>query len=134
MDFNQIKDELARNRSIGDEKDNSRLFVELANVYSIEGQKFLNLLSIYVPESDRRHGVATKIIEICEQIARDDKYCGLVIGPFVEDDADYIIRVCKRMKYRQCMPWCMIKQFDETVALVASILNEDMYVALHRTK
>jgi len=123
MDFEKIKEQLAACGRVGDEMDNSRLFIEFDNVYSQDGRRFLNLQTIVVPSRDRQKGFATKIVEMGEEIARDHKYCGIVVGPFVENDSKYIARICRHRQYHKCVPFCMIKQFDETLPQITTIFD-----------
>ena len=49
-------------------------------MYAIDGRRFLNLQTIVIPARERKRGIATKIVEISEEIAREDGYCGSCIS------------------------------------------------------
>lgn len=127
-----IKEILLQNNVVGNENDNNKLYVELQYVYSITGHKILNVFHIQVPESERHLGIATKVIEICEDIAQQRKLMGIFVGPFVTDDSEYLIKICKKRGYHRCMPFGMMKQFSESSVQITSVIDDMTYVGIRQ--
>jgi hypothetical protein len=68
----------------------------------------LVLLCINVPEKDRNKGLFKEILSFCEYRARLNGQ-HLLVGPFVTDESEWIIKVCQRRNYVQQHPFSLIK-------------------------
>lgn len=123
-----IKKELLQHDIIGNGANTNELYIELNNVYSTDEVPFkiLNLFHIFVPIHQRNMGIATKIIKICEEIAQERGLAGLWVGPFVTDESEFLIKICKKNGYTACMPFGMIKTFDDSL-LISSVIDESVY-------
>ena len=75
----------------------------------------LLLVTIVVPEDQRRQGHCRNILEFLEKRATD-KGLRFAVGPFFEDEdgnsilADYLL---KKRNYRSVMPFCALFQSDD---------------------
>lgn len=125
--MDKIKERLESNNIIGDENDNEKLYVEISHVYTPRGDEILNVFSIQVPEKERHNGCATKIIKICEEIAQEREMKGIYVGPFMTDESDFLIKICKKNGYKSCMPFGMIKRFDGNYDTVNIVLDSEIY-------
>jgi len=132
-----IYQQLSEKHVIGTADDDTQLYVELKYVYSITGQKILNVFHINVPVNDRHTGIATSIIEICEKIAQAEHLIGIWVGPFVTDESDFLAKICGKRKYYSCMPFGMIKQFREHSPntqnlLIPCVIDEDTHIKINK--
>ena len=117
---------------VGDEKDNSKFYLKIecqSSVFwnkSIIGKQFLVqesdlkqsvpvvlLGSIFVPEKERKQGIATKIINQIHSILlkryQSDPSFVFGIGPLVGEN-DALIHICKKIGgFYSCMPWSLVK-------------------------
>ena len=126
----QIKLKLSEDNIVGNENDLEQVYVELNYVYSITGTKLLNLFQIYVPIKDRHKGKATEIIIMCEDIAKQRNLSGIWIGPFMTDSSEYLIRICKRRDYQPCMPFGMIKMFNDEK--IECVFDDEIFLKIEK--
>ena len=111
MDYSDIETQLITTHKFGIEDDDS-LYIELDDMIGNDRIVILGLIMINVPPKQRRLGIATRIIQLCEKIAQNEQYSGIYVGPFMTDESEYLIKSCRKMRYVRCLPFGMSKSFN----------------------
>ena len=96
----------------GDEKDESRVFVESSLSTLLQPPTTLHLTTIFVPHLLRRQGLCKRILDIFEKKC-DREGLVLIVGPIMEDNETgtaYVGDLCKKRGYHPCMPFCYFRR------------------------
>ena len=70
-----------------------------------------NLFSIHVPAHLQRQGLATRVIEFVEELAKEQGKRGVFIGPLVTNDSQWIERIARRCHYQPQPPFGYLLRF-----------------------
>jgi len=125
MDFGNWKDVLLENNKYGSLEDETSLYVELWNGKKVNDMYIdfynsntdnnpkyntLGLIHIHIPENMRNQGLCSDILTFLEERSQKNKQ-HLFVGPFMEEESEYIIKVCEKRNYKKMPPFGMIKEY-----------------------
>lgn len=142
-------DQLKSAWKCGDEKDNTKLFVNTCideySLYTVGGMQMILtasiasacgldvqkankvalLMTIHVPETERKKGLASAVVDLLEKRANAELGRVLVIGP-VTDETGAIDKICERRGYVAVMPFSRMQVWTQTSSKIAPGTDADV--------
>jgi hypothetical protein len=89
----------------GNVNDDNNLYIEM-HKRKIKNIPTNVLYHIHIPTHMRNKGLFTGILN---ELIKRSKNMYLLVGPFVSDESDYIIKVLERRGFQHAMPFSMYK-------------------------
>ena len=120
--------DLENGMSTGNEDDDNNIFISLVNGYRFDSYNgvivedaqlcdknkkldTLILQTVYIPKEQRNQGIFKNILDFVEQKAINNGQ-HLFVGPFMTDDSQWIIKVCRSRGYQGWMSFGLIKKIS----------------------
>lgn len=118
INIQSVFHDLITNLTYGSIKDPNNLYIQLSKNLILQKNIQYNALlleMIYVPPSQRHHGIATTILNYLEEYV-DSSNLLLVVGPIMEDiDGNaYMGNLCKKRNYQSFPPFMYLRNVSKT--------------------